>query len=306
VVTEPYKDLDLQAPTFRTRDAQTLEVTVRLVATKGDLKIKKLFEKHKPVVVIGGKVFGLSDAPFIATSFVEASESGQPFAQLTFVAPAQLLFDSKKLIVKEFLWNQGEKETTISVPDSFGATAVVTLGSNGEKTQLAIAGRGFKKDEVRVHVGETVFAANCKQQPKCEGLSLNTEDDTATVITLSPTKEQIKDVKQILIKQGKAQPVSLPLTLPPPAAPPAKIKTPLEPLFLNEGDSVFVKFQGDNFDSVQKIVFEGNVLSSKPDPDDKTVRWVEVSTVVTGKKGTKRIVFVMKDDKEVPFHIIVR
>jgi hypothetical protein len=303
----PYSDLRLNTPVIKARDAQTFEVTLNVQATSPTVNIQDLFQRHPPVIVIGGKVFGLSDAPFIVRNLKGATPQANGSAELSFLAPTQLLVDFKNLTFKEFLWNQGELTTEFSIAGAFSASGVVTLGSNGEKTQLAITGGGFNKD-VRVQVGDAVFGVDCTARTAgcLPGLKLNTNDGSATVITLSPTKAQIKDVKQILVMQGTAQPRSLALTPPPDKTPTAKIIAPTDPLSLDEGDSVLVKFEGANFESIQKVVFEGKELTSKPDDDDKAVRWVEVSTAVTGKKGKKRIVFVMKDDKEVPFTIIVR
>lgn len=304
---EPYRDLILRWPTIKARDAVTSEVLLTLVANSHDVDIPKLFRRHPPVVVIGGKVFGLSDAPYLAKNFIPAQGRDNPSVQLSFLAPTQLLANSQTLVFKEFLWNEGQLTTDYLLRGAFSATGVITLGSNGEKTQLAITGGGFTTN-VRVQVGETLFAVTCESgEPGCvPGLKLNTKDGSATVITLSPTKAQIKDVKQVLVMQGTAQPVSLALTLPPPSTPTAKIIAPSEPLSVGEGDSIRVKFEGANFESIKKVVFEGNELASKPDDDDKSVRWVEISTAVTGKRGKKRIVFVMKDDKEVPFTLVVK
>lgn len=303
----PYDRLRLEPPSIKARDAQSFEVTVTLVGKTPGVDIQWLFERHKPVVVIGDKVFGLSDAPFIARNF--KLTNGMPAVDLTFVAPAQVLMDSKTLVFKEFLWNKGSLTHELTLPSSFSATKVVTLGSNGERTQLAIAGGGFNK-QVKVQVGETLFAVECTAEDTKSGclngsLTLKPNQESATVITLSPTKAQIKDVKQILVMQGAAQPKSLELATPPPTTPTAKIIAPKD-LTLDQGDSTVVKFEGANFESIQKVLFENKELDSKPDPEDKAVRLVEISTVVTAHKGKKRIVFVMKDDKEVEFKFTVR
>jgi hypothetical protein len=304
---EPYRDLTVQTPTIKARDAMSSEVTLKLVANSNTVDIKKLFDRHSPVVVIGGKVFGLSDAPYIVKKFKDGEGNEMPSVELSFLAPTQLLANSRNLIFKEFLWNQGVKSVDYSLTNAFSATGVVTLGSNSEKTQLAIVGGGFTTD-VRVQVGETVFAIECfAGEPRCvSGLKLNTNDGSATVITLSPTKAQIKDVKQVLVMQGTAQPQSLKLAEPPPVTPTAKIIAPKDGLEIGEGDSLRQKFEGANFDSIKKVMFEDEELRSEPDDDDKTIRWVNITTRVTRIKGNKRLVFVMKDDKEVPFNIKVR
>ena len=301
-----YSDLSLQSPVIKARDSVTSEVEVQLIAKNSAVDIPYRFKYHPPVVVIGNKIFGLSDAPFTSTQYLTANNL--PSVKLTFVAPNQLLANSSTLTVKEFLWNSSSKiETALALPNKFNATGLMTLGANGGSVQLAILGGGFTKD-VRVQVGETSFGVSCGAgENNCvSGLKLNAEDGTATMITLSPTKAQIKDVKQIIVSQLTAQPQPLSLTQPPPPVPTAKIIQPSDSLIIGRGDSLRVKFEGANFESIKKVLFEGKELPNKLDDDDKTVLWVDLQTFLTAESGKKRIVFLMKDDKEVPFIITVK
>jgi hypothetical protein len=94
---EPYFDLKLAGPDIKARDASNSEVTVTLRAidqTKG-VNLPYLFKYHQPVVVIGGRVFGLSDAPFISTVYEPKEGEKKRSVSFTFVAPTQLLATSK-------------------------------------------------------------------------------------------------------------------------------------------------------------------------------------------------------------------
>jgi hypothetical protein len=307
---EPYSGLELGRPVITARDASTSEVTVTLKVKSGspDRDFRYLFKYHQPVVLLGGRVFGLSDAPFISTSYEPAAGDTHKSVSLTFVAPTSLVVSSRTLVVKEFLWNIGALEIDYKEENVFNATGVTTLGANSKKLQLAIAGGGFSKD-VRVMVGDVSYAVDCNKESGCvPGLKLHpagAEDGTATMITLSPTKAETEDVKYILVFQGKAQPQALTLTQPAPPVPTAKITSPSGPLPVNKGDSRQVEFKGENFDSIKKVIFEGKELSGRLKPDDKTVFLVDLQTFVTSETGTKEIIFVMKDDKEVrfPFHV---
>jgi len=303
-------DLKLEKPQFRPRDASNFEVTLTLKAqdeTKG-VDMPYRFKYHRPVVVIGDRVFGLSDAPFISTVYdpKDETQKQKKSVSFTFVAPAQLLANHRTLTVKEFLWNHGELSTDYTLSDRFNATGVTTLGSNGEKVQLAISGSGFS-NKVRVMVGDVPFQLDCKGTPDCvSGLWLNADDGTATLLTLSPTKAQMKDVKHIIVLQGKAPPQTLALTQPPPPVPTAKIIKPSEPFNIGEGDSRQIRFEGANFESIKKVLFRKQDVDAKPDPDDKTAYLVTLEEPLTKGTGTKELVFVMKDDKEVRFTVIVK
>jgi hypothetical protein len=300
----PYTGLRLETPIIRARDQQSSEVTVRIVSDDPKTDPKYRVDEHKPVVVIGDKVFGLSDAPFI--SVVSSVVDGKRAAELTFVAPTQFLANARSLTVKEFMWNKGQLSINFVPDDKFTATGLTTLGSNGDKMQLAILGGGFT-DDVKVRVGDVTFAVKCDDEVGCLPNTLNrhVKSGPSTLITLSPTQGQIKDVKHLIVMQGEAQPVALALASPPPSVPTAKIFSPSEPLSVGRGNSEPIKFEGANFGSIQQVVFEGKPLTIKPDEKDNTVLWVYVETFLTGEPGRKRIVFRMKDGKEVPFTLFV-
>lgn len=311
-MSEPYGDLTLAKPEIKARDAVNSEVTVTLKAvdqTKG-VNIPYRFKYHRPVVVIGGRVFGLSDAPFISTTYAPEDAEMKRSVSFTFVVPTQLLANSKSVTVKEFLWNLGVLSTDFTLSDRFTATGVTTLGLNGDKVQLAVSGGGFSKD-VKVLVGDVPYMVNCKDAqdkdvPDCfKGVWVNAEDGTGTLLTLSPTKAQMKDVKYIVVLQGKAQPQALALTQPPPPVPTAKIITPAQPYEIGKNDSRQIRFEGANFESIKKVLFLGKEVEAKPDPDDKTVYLITLEPPLTSDTGTRQLVFVMKDEKEVRFDVKV-
>lgn len=300
---EPYSVLFIEQPVIRSRDPLNSEVTVRLTGKSSEVNIPNIFEIFPPIVVFGGKVFGLGDAPFISRNFGRTEKA--PYAEFTFVMPTQLLANARTLTFKELLRSENALTFSLNTRPYFTATGLTTLGSNGDSVQLAIFGGGFK-DDIKVQVGNVTFAKTCPANDlSCGLLKLNASNGNATLISLSPTKGQIKDVKNILVWQGEEQPITLALAQPPTSIPMAKILKPSEPLSVSKGDSIRIKFEGANFESIKKVMFEGKELESKLDDDDKAIYWLDLPTFLTGEVGKKRLKFIMKDDKELPFTITV-
>jgi hypothetical protein len=297
----PYEDIKLDKPVITVRDPQNSEVKVTLEAAPtaaSDFNMRYRLDVYRPVIEVGGRVFGLGDAPFLSRTFSGSNRA----AEITFVAPTQLLADARQLVFKNLLWNRGELTADIDMPHKFSAQSVTTLGSSGDRVQLAITGSGFSGD-VKVQVGDDTFGT-CAA-PACNQLKLNNAAGKSTMITLSPTKAQIKDTKYVLVWQGAVQPVPLLLTQPPPPVPTAKIIKPAESISVGKGDSEPVKLEGANFESIKEVLFEGKPLNFELDKDDKTILLLELPSFLTGEVGRKRITFVMKDDKKVPYTVVV-
>jgi hypothetical protein len=73
ILVNTYSDLSLQSPVIKARDSISSEVEVQLMAKNSAVDIPYRFKYHPPVVVIGNKIFGLSDAPFISTQYLTAN-----------------------------------------------------------------------------------------------------------------------------------------------------------------------------------------------------------------------------------------
>jgi hypothetical protein len=329
-VDEPYFGRRLEIHKIKARDSLNSEVTIRLISDDKMVKdnsnkdvryienFEYLFENHPPVVIIGNKVFGFSDAPFISKKYKDKDDDSSIqdcgdkkwCADLTFVAPSQLLANNTFLTFKEFLWNKGALKVDLPPQNSFTVSELKVLGSNSDKTQLAIFGGGFTK-KVRVFVGNTEFGLKCEAaDTKCiepdAHLTLNAEDETATLITLSPTKSQIKDVKLILVMQNSAQPQALALAPPPPTVPKAKIISPF-PLTIPSGDARREKLEGADLESIKKITtLDGKELIFKLEEKDKTILFLEIPEFFTAQAGEKQIKLIMKDDEVVFFTIVVK
>ncbi len=339
-VDEPYSGRSLEVLPIKARDSLNSEVTVRLVSdakefsdasgkrVRPEVKFEYLFEHHPPVVVIGGKVFGFSDAPFISKKYKDTNHPNATLpncgadkwcADLTFVAPTQLLAGNTFLTFKEFLWDGGALTGELPAQSSFTVSDLKVLGSNGEKTQLAIFGGGFTS-QVRVFVGDAEFGVKCltadatadatraaeRCTPADNELKLNARSGTATVITLSPSKAQIKDVKHILIMQDAAQPQTFALATPPPDVPKAKIINP-SPLVILSGNSRRETLHGANLESIKKIItLDAKELVFELDKKDKTILFLEIPEFLTSRAGEKQIKLIMKDDAEEFFTISVR
>lgn len=314
-VKEPYKGRSLTLPYIKAVDSVNSEVTVRLVSDVPNEKFADLFKYHSPVVLIGSKVFGLSDSPFISKRYSDTENpvkldwcpNGKHCAALTFVAPTTLLTGNSSLTFKEFLWNEHPLTVNFVPQSSFAASGLITLGTNGDKTQLAIIGGNFSSD-VRVFVGDAEFGLKCQpSESNCAEPSNNlTLNALGTVITLSPTKAQIKDIKHLLITQGEAQPQVLALTAPPPTVPKTKIVSP-SPLTVAAGSSREEKLAGVNLESIKKIIdFDGKEIFFNVDKEDKNLLLLQIPPFLTGQTGEKQIKLIMKDDETVLFTIVVK
>jgi hypothetical protein len=328
-VNAPYYGRSLEVRKVNARDSLNSEVTIRLSSSKEYLNDAGeklpfiedfdgyLFKHHPPVVLIGGRVFGFSDAPFMSKKYRDSNNPNVSLsgcadnkwcADLTFVAPTQLLANNTFLTFKEFLWDEGALTVDLPKQDNFIASSLTTLGSNGNKTQLAISGGGFTK-EVVVYVGNTEFRVNCgASETTCQPLKLNLApgETTGTFITLSPAAAQIQDVKHILITQGTAQPQTIALPSPTAKLPKAKIISP-SPLFIPAGNSKRETLQGANLESIKEIFTLGGVeIPFELDEKDKTIIYLDIPKSITSPSGEMQIKLVLKDESVEFFTIVVK
>ena len=73
---------------------------------------------------------------------------------------------------------------------------------------------------------------------------------------------------------------------------------------MNKGDSKGITLRGANLESIKGVFFENRALTFELSKDKLSIELFVPSTV-TGSTGEKQITMVMKDDKRVPYTIVV-
>jgi hypothetical protein len=251
----------------------------------------------RPVVTVGGKVFGLSDAPLVS----ESAEAGQK--KYSFVAPTQLLRDARKLTVRELLHvDSYTDEAVIDLKGSFRPSLVSVMYANGDKTQLAIMGGKFdpcKKITVLLGPGTPFERPATTCAAGAAPPAADTKGDLRLIgpelLTLSAEQSSLKGAKQLIVMQDGAEPVVLALSAPPDVPEPVVDKQESLP----QGHVKTIKLTGSNFGSVADATFEGKTLSPKASEDGKTLE-LTVTSELTATAGDKQVNLVLKNGKVKP------
>ncbi|HET6979329.1 MAG TPA: hypothetical protein VFI24_23560 [Pyrinomonadaceae bacterium] len=254
------------------------------------------------ILVVGDKAYGFSDAPMRSTSVTAIAAGGASASRtytLTAVVPARLAQTIGTIVVKRlFFGPRFRAEFSLAPPSVFTASKVTILSSGGGM-KLGISGTGFTNDlNTKVVVDGTTMTPVAAP---VGGVSLEWKDPTLLVLTLPDALS--KTVKQIAVAYGNATSTILPVTAPAPP-PPKPTVTNITPVNVN--DQIYVTVAGTNLGSVDKVIFQGEVLKSKNLADDGTSMEVLVTKEMTDSAGRKAIDFVSKDGKEVSGVLIVR
>lgn len=160
-----------------------VRVDVRLRKTKEDKEPPKGGGPYPLVVIIGGKAFGLSDAPFkIETD-----------AKVVFLAPKDLLRNQRTLIVKRlFLGKNFKYPVNLPPQNDFTLTGLTVLSENPKYTNFAIMGTSLKDTEIMNHA--------------IKHITIHVQDDE-TMGFFKLTKGELAGLKQLVFKNGNEPPV---------------------------------------------------------------------------------------------------
>ncbi|MDT7781367.1 MAG: hypothetical protein QOC99_3879 [Acidobacteriota bacterium] len=282
-------------------DAQNSTVRVGLHCTAA--------ADFNPVIILGDKAYGFSDAPLVKVASVPAAVGGRNMV-LEFVAPTQTLREATKLTARLLFFGRDYTDELLAtnfMPPAGSAfmTSKVVVLTAGATNLFAITGSGFNPATVKVTVdGITLSPGAAAGVPGAAGANraVLTFNDP-TLLTLSIPAALAKTVKQITLVQGGA-PILLPVTAQAPP-PPKPIITDIEPV--NVGDQAYVKVTGNNLGSVDKALFQGTVLKTKDISDDGKMMELLVTKDMTAAKGRRSIDFVSKDGTtEVTGDLIVK
>jgi hypothetical protein len=251
------------------------------------------------ILLVGGKAYGFSDAPTQSTSAtsVGAASASRTY-QLTVIVPTRSLQSASKIVVKRLFFGPRFRAEYLLAGANVFTASKVTILSSGTGVKLGISGSGFTNSvNTRVIVDGVTITPGVAG---AGGATLDWKDATLLVLTIPDPLS--KSVKQIAITQGTAAPLILPVTVPAPP-PPKPTVTSISPVGLN--DQVYVAVAGTNLGSVDKVLFQGQILKSKNVSDDGTSMEVLVTKEMTDSLGRKAIDFVAKDGKEVSGILVV-
>ena len=174
----------------------------------------------KPIVIIGGKIFGLSDNPLIPEASADTAK-----LKYSFNAPTQLLKDSRKIVIREpFQSEDYTAESGIEWVDAFMPSQVNVLFSNSTKSGLAISGGAFNAcKNITILIGDggvfNYYAPPSRDtetdSKKCAKLTPAGGNtifwQSPSLITLTVDQQYLKGTKQLMVLQDDESPVPVSL-----------------------------------------------------------------------------------------------
>lgn len=308
----PCRCLTITGVTTSPVDAQNSRVAVALTRSQSVLVVGGAIPAvappdFNPIIILGNKSFGFSDAPLVKTT--NATGVATRNMVVEFITSTQALREANKLTARILFFGKDYTDELLGANfnppagSAFMVSKVVILTAGAENL-FAITGSGFNSATVRVNVdGVALSPSAVAGQPGVAGANgARLTFNDPTLLTLSIPAALAKTVKQITLVQGGA-PILLPVTAatPPPLKPSI---TDIEPV--NVGDQTYVKVTGTNLGSVEKAMFQGAVLKIKDVSDDGKTMEVLVTKELTAAKGRRAIDFVSKDGTEVSGELVVK
>jgi hypothetical protein len=184
------------------------------------------------VVLIGSKLFGLSDTPFLA-----ATRYG-----IRFIAANDLLRSSRSVIVKRMFWGPNfADQTPLPLFADYAIAKLSLLSVVGDETLFAVS--GARADQVEVVVPESDVRSKTL--------------DTTTKLLFVKTA-RLKDLKQFVLQVDKQPPVILAV---PDDAKPAPPKPSLKPHdSIPPAANVSFTISGAGLDTVKRINYLKTVI----------------------------------------------
>jgi hypothetical protein len=288
LASEPEFGLKLSDLRIVPVDAQNSRVTVEVRSAHNTSPRKDL----RPIAIVGSTPYGIGGVP------LTIKDKGS-MLELSFTAPTQSLRDAGRIrvkapfLVKAFSDEIAVDTSALVMADDFTATSVVVLSTSEADADLAIIGTNFSSD-VKVRVGDQNIAIGAVGPPTLTRSS-------SSLLLLHLTASQLKPLKQLVVLQGKAQPVIVSVTAPPVGIPKPTISS-FEPVL--ENDENDVKVQGTNLTSVDKVMFRGAAVSFESAKNGLTGTLL-VSKELSDSPGSKSLDFISKDGSKVTGTLVV-
>ena len=265
------------------RDGKNSILSIKLAAFKST-QLKPNLNNRRLIVKIGDRIF-LPGDPFFSLN--SASNS----VNISVTLPTQQLRDAGKITVRDFFGGDEYIAESEIKTDEFTATSLVNLANKNEMQQYAILGSNFT-DSVKIQIGELSFAVSKPNAQQIDSHCI--ERSGSTLLLFKLTKEEAKDVKQMIITQGAAAPVILSFGDPKLATP--EVNADSKKVTARQHDSKRFEIKGENLSSIKEIkTLNNQVVKFVPVSDTAIV--VIITEEITKELGQKDLDFVLKDGK---------
>ena len=261
--------LTINKCTVRTVDDANSQVSV-------EMKEIPDFPKNLPLIMlIGGKVFGYSDAPFVQQGNV-----------LSTVVPTSLLVANPQVAVRSLFTDKSYWSAPAAINNVVGGSVtpkLAVLETGPDSARFLLYG-------ARVGDGAKVLS------PENGALDPFGKPPSAELRTITLNKAQVKSQKLVIVQtaDGFIFQVAVPSVELPDATKPS-IK-PVQPVTVGTDEAAF---KGEGLNALQKVVFNGIELKLRKQADGKVI-WLKglKAAGVTGEAKQQSLDFYFKTGKQ--------
>lgn len=246
--------------------------TVDEANSRIDIELQDSYDKDLPplVVVIGGRVYGYSDAPIMRKGNM-----------LSAVVPTALVVAHPEVTVKPLFAPHNFEDTAALIDyDAASRTENLLLLEQGKSSaKFILYGNRLGQLKVLYPAGVTPTFIGRKQDEK-------------TLLLLELTADQLKTHKQLVLQRGEERAFAIPL----PAVefketPKADPKVAARAVV----DDKEALIQGAGFEDLVRVTFEGRDVPFKGSPDGKEVRLYKLDVIgVTKSAKIQPLVLIFK------------
>lgn len=266
--------------TYEVTDADRVQVKIELVPRNPAIA----YNADRPVVLIGDRLFGLSNAPLAVLNNTGLDGAKLGSTLLQFRALADVVKNAEKARILEFFKGPSfMAETRLTGKAGFTVMKADVLSKGNTDTTIGLTGTSLTQD-VSVEINGKTFKPG-QGQTRLVG---------TTLLMLTVGNADVVAAKRFLI----VKPGSPPIILSPPgggsqpATPDGAVQ---ETVHVN--DSIWVVIKGTGLDEVTTISFEAAVqLEFEKGPTDDTLR-VRLTQYVTKTEGTKDLLLKTRAGK---------
>jgi len=262
--TDTSKASSNPAPEDKVELKQISDSVIEVKVPLDGLTAQKLGGPYPIVVLLGGKAFGLSDAPFKSASDRE----------VVFLAPKDLVRVSRQLTVRRLFLKSFVKTYDVPAMSDFAISGLSVVSSNKNETKYALLGSGLD-------------GASIVPQPK-DGVKITT-NGTAAFFSLSA--DQVDGLKQLVVEHDTDSPVlvSIPDSKPSSTKPQLAAHDPISP-----GTGVTYTITGTMLDSVASIQYLSKQLPFSLALDKKSIV-LKLPDEMTSSAGIRSLLVTYSD-----------